>query len=103
MIILVAQIGLPHRTATTAGWNENRRQPPVNTQKGACMNHIKHTLSAAAMGLILLTAAVSHSVSVGDVAPPFTATSTQGEISLADYKGKNKVVVAFYFAIFTPV
>jgi hypothetical protein len=67
------------------------------------MNHIKHTLSAAAMGLILLTAAVSHSVSVGDVAPPFTATSTQGEISLADYKGTNNVVVAFYFAIFTPV
>jgi peroxiredoxin Q/BCP len=39
---------------------------------------------------------------VGDVAPNFTLSSTAGgKITLADYKGKNVVVLAFFPAAFT--
>ena len=40
---------------------------------------------------------------VGDKAPLFTGNSTQGTIALADYQGKKNVVLALYFAVFTPV
>ncbi len=43
---------------------------------------------------------------VGDAAPDFTLNSstgeTQGEFKLADYRGKN-VVILFYALDFTPV
>jgi peroxiredoxin len=39
---------------------------------------------------------------VGDVAPNFTLSSTQGgKVTLADFKGKNPVVLAFFPAAFT--
>jgi hypothetical protein len=39
---------------------------------------------------------------VGDIAPNFTLPSTQGgKVTLADYKGKNPVVLAFFPAAFT--
>ncbi len=39
---------------------------------------------------------------VGDTAPNFTLPSTQGgKVTLADYKGKNPVVLAFFPAAFT--
>ena len=39
---------------------------------------------------------------VGDVAPNFTLGSTKGgKITLADYKGKQPVVLAFFPAAFT--
>lgn len=40
-------------------------------------------------------------VSIGDEAPDFTAESTQGEISLKNYRGKN-VVLYFYVKDQTP-
>jgi peroxiredoxin len=39
---------------------------------------------------------------VGDMAPNFTLSSTAGgKVTLADYKGKNVVVLAFFPAAFT--
>ena len=39
---------------------------------------------------------------VGDVAPNFTLTGTiGGKVTLADFKGKNPVVLAFFPAAFT--
>jgi peroxiredoxin len=39
---------------------------------------------------------------IGDVAPDFTLSSTKGgKVSLADYKGKQPVVLAFFPAAFT--
>lgn len=39
---------------------------------------------------------------VGDIAPNFTLSATSGgKITLADYKGKNVVVLAFFPAAFT--
>ena len=39
---------------------------------------------------------------VGDEAPDFTLTSTEGQkVTLSDFRGKNTVVLAFYPAAFT--
>ncbi len=39
---------------------------------------------------------------VGDIAPNFTLTGTTGgKVTLADFKGKNPVVLAFFPASFT--
>ncbi len=46
---------------------------------------------------------ISFSLEVGDKAPSFTAQSTHGEVSLADFAGKKNVVLALYFAVFTSV
>ena len=46
---------------------------------------------------------MSHALTVGDTAPLFDAESTEGKISLQSYRGKKNVVLAFYFADFTPV
>jgi hypothetical protein len=40
---------------------------------------------------------------VGDRAPDFAAESTKGKVSLSQYRGEEHVVLAFYFADFTPV
>lgn len=39
----------------------------------------------------------------GDEAPDFAAESTKGTVSLSQYRGEKHVVLAFYFADFTPV
>jgi hypothetical protein len=52
---------------------------------------------------ILWIPALSFGLDVGDNAPLFSGNSTQGKIQLADYLGKKNVVLALYFAIFTPV
>lgn len=43
------------------------------------------------------------SLDIGDRAPFFEAPSTKGIIKLSDYQGKQFVVLALYFADFTPV
>ena len=45
---------------------------------------------------------IDEALSVGDQAPDFTAQTNQGEVSLADYLGKQNVILTFYFAIYTP-
>jgi peroxiredoxin len=46
---------------------------------------------------------LENTLKVGDIAPDFTLPATTKEtISLADYKGKQNVVVAFYGMDFTP-
>ena len=47
--------------------------------------------------------AVSYGLDVGDRAPLFDGESTQGTVSLKSYFGEKHVVLAFYFADFTPV
>jgi len=51
---------------------------------------------------LILAASPALALSVGDQAPTFTAQSNQGEVSLADYLEKKNVILAFYFAIYTP-
>ncbi len=55
------------------------------------------------LAVLLVVPSVSDALNVGDKAPPFDAQSTQGTISLQSYLGQKHVVLAFYFADFTPV
>lgn len=57
----------------------------------------------ATMAMVALGSIGAHALEVGEKAPQFEARSTQGTIRLADYLGKKDVVLAFYFADFTPV
>ena len=52
---------------------------------------------------MLLFSSFAQALEKGEMAPTFTATSTQGEISLASYAGDKNIVLALYFAVFTPV
>ena len=45
----------------------------------------------------------ANALEVGDEAPQFEAFSDKGPINLMDYQGKKNVVLAFYFADYTPV
>ena len=67
------------------------------------MNKLLKSLSIfTILGLLLMPTQV-FALRVGDKAPEFTTPSSQGEISLADYRGKKHVVLALYFAVFTSV
>ena len=52
---------------------------------------------------MVLAPSMALSVDVGDPAPDFNLVSTQGGLQLSDYEGKKNVVLALYFAAFTPV
>ena len=58
------------------------------------------TLATSVLGAI--GSIGTRSREVGDQAPGFEAPSTRGTIHLADYLGKKSVVLAFYYADFTP-
>lgn len=56
----------------------------------------------AVAGLVAQQPGDPQPLKVGDVAPNFTLTGTTGgKVTLADFKGKNPVVVAFFPAAFT--
>ena len=52
---------------------------------------------------LILFPVLATALEVGDKAPQFEAISDKGPISLQDYRGKKNVVLAFYFADFSPV
>jgi peroxiredoxin len=59
--------------------------------------------SIAAIALALsLGALPAAAVEVGEKAPDFELTSTQGKFKLSDFAGKKNVVVQFYVLDFTP-
>lgn len=65
----------------------------------------RRSIVSALMMLLLVMGApfAAVAVEVGENAPPFEGASTMGDIRLADYIGKQHVVLALYFAVFTPV
>ena len=67
------------------------------------MKKIKRHFAILIFTSLLFLPLTSFALQVGDKAPAFTADSTMGEVSLADYAGKKNVVLALYFAIFTSV
>ena len=54
-------------------------------------------------GFSLLFASNACALQVGDQAPDFTAHSTAGKITLSEILKNGPVVLAFYYADFTPV
>ena len=59
-------------------------------------------LAFAGCGLMAQQPGDAVPVKVGDVAPNFTLSGTMGgKVTLADFKGKNPVVLAFFPAAFT--
>ena len=68
------------------------------------MNRLKNLLVSTIIVLSLFwLPAAAFGLDVGDEAPLFNGNSTQGKIQLTDFQGKQHVVLALYFAIFTPV
>lgn len=64
----------------------------------------RRTLFTTLLGIFLLwSPPYASALDVDDPAPDFTAVSTQGDITLSDFKGKRHVVLALYFAVFTSV
>jgi len=61
---------------------------------------IKSLTTAAA---IALSSFGAYAVEIDETAPAFKAPSTQGIVRLGDYEGEKNIVLAFYFADFTPV
>ena len=59
-------------------------------------------LCAAAVLVLILQTALSFALEVGDKAPDFTAVSTHGDITLSRVVEQGPVVLAFYYANFTP-
>ncbi len=67
------------------------------------MKYLLRNIAVTVFLFLLLLPSSSLALDVGDEAPLFTAESNQGEIALAGYKGKKHVVLALYFAAFSPV
>lgn len=66
------------------------------------MSHSIALLTATTLILALAAAVPARAAEVGAAAPLFEADSSVGPIRLADYQGKRNVLLAFYFADFTP-
>jgi len=64
---------------------------------------MKKTLFLIIAVSLILAGSSGFALETGEKAPLFTAVSTHGTISLDQYFGKKNVVLAFYFADFTPV
>lgn len=65
------------------------------------MKKITNGLLTAAW--LAVSAIGAHALDVGQSVPLFTGESTQGELHLGDLLGEKHLVLAFYFADFTPV
>jgi peroxiredoxin Q/BCP len=64
---------------------------------------MKHSIMFIMITAFFVIPSISLALNVGDSAPLFDAESTEGTISLQNYLGQKHVVLAFYYADFTPV
>ena len=64
---------------------------------------MKNLIAALLVGSLLLAPVLAFALEVGAEAPLFEAVSDKGPVSLVDYRGQKNVVLAFYFAAFSPV
>jgi hypothetical protein len=64
---------------------------------------MKKILVALLVGCATFFPAMAEALDVGTPAPLFEAMSDKGPVSLQDFRGQKNVVLAFYFADFSPV
>ncbi len=64
---------------------------------------MKKFIVALLAGLLTLVPVLAAALEVGDEAPLFEAVSDKGPVNLIEYRGQKNVVLAFYFADFSPV
>ncbi len=64
---------------------------------------MKKVMSTLILAFMILVPALSSALSTGDKAPGFEADSTQGTVILSEFEGRKNVVLALYYADFTPV
>ena len=81
---------------------EQKPEEPAG-DKGVEMKKLKVLPTFMVIAFILMSSAPSFALDVGDKAPAFSGESTMGQIESTDYNGKKHVVLALYFAAFTPV
>jgi len=63
----------------------------------------KTVRSLMVAGWLAVTGLAAQALEVGDAVPMFTAESTHGTIDVAALLRRGPVVLAFYYADFTPV
>ncbi len=64
---------------------------------------MKNIFSYIMLAIFLVLPSWALALKVGDTAPVFQAPSTMGRIDLEAYAGKENIVLALYYADFTPV
>lgn len=64
---------------------------------------MKRILVALLISLATFIPGMAMALEVGTPAPLFEAISDKGPVSLQDFRGRKNVVLAFYFADFSPV
>jgi peroxiredoxin Q/BCP len=64
---------------------------------------MKNILTIFMSSFLALLPVYATALEIGDEAPLFEAVSDKGPVNLGDFRGKKNVVLAFYFADFTPV
>ena len=64
---------------------------------------MKNILALFALGALALVPGTALALNVGDKAPTFEAPSTAGMVRLEAFQGEKNVVLALYYAAFTPV
>lgn len=64
---------------------------------------MKKILTIFLTGFLVFVPVLGAALEIGDEAPLFEAVSDKGPIKLIDYRGVKNVVLAFYFADFTPI
>ena len=98
--------------APVPGMNNPRRMNPNVIRAGSRFREVELMMKKALSLILLLAFAVvaaaqqpsapKTQLKVGDAAPDFTLTDTEGNaVRLSDFKGKKSVVLAFYVLAFT--
>lgn len=64
---------------------------------------MKKIFSLVTQGALAMVPSLALALDVGDKAPAFEAQSTEGMIRLEDFQGQKNVVLALYYADFSPV
>jgi peroxiredoxin Q/BCP len=73
-------------------------------KKSAKGSHVmKKILTIFLTGFLVFAPVLAAALETGEEAPLFEAVSDKGPINLFDYRGVKNVVLAFYFADFSPV